>query len=298
MVPCFNYARFLEECVGSLLRQSYTQWECLIIDDGSTDHTPQICVRLSEKDSRVKFLRQANGGLSAARNSGIRLAQGEFLQFLDADDLLESDKLNVQVAFLQKHPEEDIVIGGAAFFEGHPPYKVRDWPVQRQVDLCAFVEKNVCPVNAPLVRKSVLDRVGLFDESLRAHEDWDLWLRCGLQGRRFAFHAEARDRALVRRHGASMSAARELMLRTAITLRQRLDASLSEALRADNAVRIAETKWRLGLHLIAAGQAQEGWALYRDGLRSAPHKAPALFRLPFVVPGVASAVRAGRRLFS
>src|SRR6266513_1317656 len=118
IVPCFNYARYLKECMESLVKQSYQRWECIIVDDGSTDSTPEVCARLSRWESRVTFLRHNNRGLSAARNAGIRQARGEFVQLLDADDLLEPDKLKVQVEFLDAHPDIDIALGEAAFFEG------------------------------------------------------------------------------------------------------------------------------------------------------------------------------------
>jgi glycosyltransferase involved in cell wall biosynthesis len=314
IVPCFNYARFLDECVDSLVRQSYPRWECVIVDDGSTDDTPGTCLRLSRADARIRFLRQANAGLSAARNAGIRAARGEFLQFLDADDQLEPEKLKAQVEHLERHPATDLVVGGAAYFKGRAPYKPRQWPrkmepvaapgSQDQAVLAAFVRENLCPVNAILMRGSVVNSVGFFDESLRAHEDWDFWLRCALRGHRFAFVSTARDRALVRQHGSNMSAGgrflgrtpREAMGRTAIEVRERVHMLLPLDLRPENAVRLAEAKWTLGLELLRAGRFQDGWMLYGEGLRAAPRKFAAVLGLLLLFPGVPTAVRLNRWL--
>lgn len=307
VVPCFNYARFLDQCIESLARQSYERWECVIVDDGSTDATPQICLRLSRADPRVRFLRQDNSGLSAARNAGIRLSRGEFVQFLDADDLLEPDKLKVQVQFLHDHADTDIVVGGAAFFTARAQSKPRVWssrstmacPAAAQAGafLAELVNENFFPVNAVLMRRSVFDSEGLFDSSLRAREDWDLWLRCALRGHRFAFVSAERDRALVRQHGANMSAARQLMFTTAISVRERIHPLLPAQLRPRNAARLAQAKWRLGLDLVRVGKLEQGWKLYREGFRTAPRKWPALFLLPLAIPGVITLLRLSRRLF-
>lgn len=307
VVPCFNYAHFLNQCIESLAHQSYDRWECIIVDDGSTDTTPQICSRLSRQDPRVKFLRQDNCGLSAARNAGIRLSRGEFVQLLDADDLLEPDKLKVQVEFLHDHADTDIVIGRAAFFTAGSRSEPRDWSSKRTIArpaagqagavLAELVNENFFPVNAVLMRRSVLDSEDLFDQSLPAREDWDLWLRCALRGRRFAFVSAERDRALVRQHGGNMSAARQLMFTTAISVRERIHPLLPAQLRPRNAARLAQAKWRLGLDLMRIGKVKQGWRLYREGFRSAQRKWPALFLLPLAIPGVITVLRLGRRLF-
>jgi glycosyltransferase involved in cell wall biosynthesis len=296
VVPCFNYAHFLVECVQSLSGQSYQNWECIIVDDGSSDDTQALGARLCESDTRVRYIRQANAGLSAARNAGLREAHGAFVQFLDADDLLQPEKFRVQVQFLLRHGEFDGVVGPAAYIEGHQPYAVRPWPTQADVGLAAFIRRNVCPVNAVLARRELIDSAGRFDESLRSHEDWDFWLRCLLLGKRLGFIAQGDDRALVRVHESSMSAARAPMLRSAIELREHVHRLLPPELQVENRAGIAETKWRLGLALVREGNGTEGRPLYFEGLRESDRKSPALLRLPLLLPGVGAAVQFGRRL--
>ena len=307
VVPCFNYGRYLNDCVASLTSQSYANWECIIVDDGSTDDTADVCARLRETDPRVKYVRQENSGLSAARNAGIRLTQGEFVQLLDADDLLETNKLKVQAEFLEQHRDTDIVVGDTAFFSASLSLGVREGsrrvlnashiPRGPNGVLGALVRENICAVNAALVRRSVFDSVGLFNESLRAHEDWEFWLRCATRGQRFAFISAGGDCAMVRNHGSNMSTRRDLMLNTAISVREHMASLLPDHLAADNAERLSELKWRFGIDLIRAGRPEEGWKLYRDGLRSARRKPSVLLRLFLLVPGVAAAARFNRRIF-
>jgi glycosyltransferase involved in cell wall biosynthesis len=304
IVPTYNYARYLPECIASLSRQSHGHWECIIVDDGSTDETPTLCARLAQANNRIRVVRQKNRGLSAARNTGIRHAQGQVLQFLDADDLLEDNKLASQIAVLDRRPEVDVVVGPAAFFSGPSLAKTRPWVGEAPLHVLAsdvletrafaVVFGNICVVHAALVRRPVVDTVGFFDETLQAHEDWDFWLRCALAGKRFLVHNGTGDRALVREHGQNMSSSRDKMIRTAILVRERLAMRLPPALQVLNAERMAEVKWRYGLELIRAGRAEEGWSLYRAGLWTSRRKIYALSRLLSLVPGLSLAARRAR----
>ena len=91
IVPCYNQAQYLDECLQSVLDQTYQNWECIIVNDGSPDHTEEIAKRWLEKDNRFRYIYKDNGGLSSARNAGIREAKGEYLFFLDSDDSLNGN---------------------------------------------------------------------------------------------------------------------------------------------------------------------------------------------------------------
>jgi len=301
IVPCFNYARYLQQCVESLLQQSYTQWECIIVDDGSTDDTPAICARLASIDQRILAIRQLNAGLSAARNAGIRRASGEFIQLLDADDLLQPGKLAAHAGYLQANPAADIVSGAAAFFNEGAGGRLREWKSPRVegegiAALEVLVNANPLLVNAPLLRRQVFESVGLFDEKLRAHEDWEFWLRCALKGSRFAHHsAGPNGLALVRQHGQNMSTARPMMLDTAMAVREQLQAALPPALRHANVEGLAALKARRGLELIRAGQVLAGWEAYANGLRLTRRKVTYILRLLWLIPGAPHALTALRQ---
>jgi glycosyltransferase involved in cell wall biosynthesis len=103
IVPCYNYGYFLPETLDSILAQSYTKWECIIVDDGSTDNTKDVATTYLITDQRFRYIYQNNRGLSAARNTGIKLSKGSYIQFLDADDLLQEKKLESQICFLEQH---------------------------------------------------------------------------------------------------------------------------------------------------------------------------------------------------
>ena len=93
IVPCYNQAQYLDECLQSVLDQTYTDWECIIVNDGSPDHTEEIAKKWVEKDARFRYLFKENGGLSSARNAGIEIAKGEWILPLDADDKIGNQYL-------------------------------------------------------------------------------------------------------------------------------------------------------------------------------------------------------------
>ena len=97
IIPCYNKGRFLEDALNSVLSQIYTQWECIIIDDGSTDNTEQIALNYTRLDSRFRYIKKQNQGVSATRNLGLAQATGNFIQFLDPDDIIYPNKISTQI---------------------------------------------------------------------------------------------------------------------------------------------------------------------------------------------------------
>jgi hypothetical protein len=192
VVPCYNESTFLGATLESVRRQSFTDWECLIVDDASTDRSVAEARRFTKVDDRFRLVRhKANGGLSAARNTGLRMARGTYVTFLDSDDMLMADSLLDRLeAYADATPAtagtfcavklvpEDTVL------DSLPPHE--SWPDPWFVD---FVSAGgECPFNAhaPLLRTAVARRVGGFDESMRdGAEDWDLWLRILRRGYNF-----------------------------------------------------------------------------------------------------------------
>jgi glycosyltransferase involved in cell wall biosynthesis len=99
IIPAYNYSHFLFETLGDIQKQTYQNWECIIVDDGSSDNTKEVVAQIVKKDQRFIYIYQNNKGPNAARNNGINHSKGEFIQFLDADDKMEHHKLEVQVKF-------------------------------------------------------------------------------------------------------------------------------------------------------------------------------------------------------
>jgi len=177
IVPSYNMAHFLPEAVQSALAQSYPNLEVLIVDDGSTDDTPQV-VRQWEGNPRVRVHRQANGGLSDARNQGIALTRGPFIALLDADDTWATDKLAQQMRLFAGRPEVGVVYSDVALMdpEGKPlprgPMRMhRGWISG------ALLIENFVPASSAVARRECFERHGGFDTRLRTGEDYDMWLR-------------------------------------------------------------------------------------------------------------------------
>lgn len=180
IIPAYNQGLYLKEAVQSVLGQTYPNFELIIVDDGSTDNTADVVHRF--QDQRIRYIYQENRGLSAARNAGIQHSDGEFLTFLDSDDLFFPDKLEVLLAELEQHPEVGFVAGQAVLIDehGNPLGEVFSTPLPDDpARLLLWNPLHVCSV---MVRRLWIDRVGLFDERFRAYEDWDMWLRLGRAG--------------------------------------------------------------------------------------------------------------------
>ena len=215
VVPTYNYAHFLTATIKSIQLQTYGNWECIIIDDGSTDNTKQLIERLSAADNRIKYFYQKNAGPAVARNLGIRKSTGEFIQFLDGDDLIENKKFEIQRHTLEQHAEYDIVYGGVKYFTSVNPEKLflninlndqGAWMsnVSGKGDevILNLIEGNIMVISSPLIRKSVFNKFGGFDEQLYYNEDWELWLRLAINNVYFKFKAHEQTNALIRVHSS------------------------------------------------------------------------------------------------
>ncbi|HEX7490427.1 MAG TPA: glycosyltransferase [Candidatus Limnocylindrales bacterium] len=257
IIPTHNYARFLGQAIDSIQRGAHADWQCIVVDDGSTDGTAEIAAALTAADKRISYLSQESAGPSAARNAGLAVAAGDFVQFLDADDLLGSHKLQHQLEVFGRHPEADIVYGGVRYFvddgtiddqraamskwvEGSKPSAVTG---AGEIALAALVDDNFMVVEAPLIRRTLLTKVGGFDPRIRRMEDWELWLRCAMAGAYFVHDGSDDETAMphVRVHRSSISQDQISMHETAAQVRGSIDGTLPTAdLRRLNRRRIHE----------------------------------------------------------
>lgn len=239
IIPSYNYGQFIGTTLKCLQAQTFGNWECLVIDDGSTDNTAEVVARFTKADPRIKFFRQQNRRQAAARNHGLAQMTGDYVQFLDADDLIEHQKFEQQVAYLENHPDVDIIYGSVRYFRSETPSErlYTSWgddkPWMPEVSgrgkkvLAALVERNIMVINSPLIRRDVIDRVGCFDEELTPAEDWDYWMRCAAAGVTFQFEDLPGTLALVRWHPVSSSRDRRRMYTSMLRMRQKLE-SLSD----------------------------------------------------------------------
>lgn len=176
-IPACNQAHYLAYALQSVVSQTYNDWEAIIVDDGSTDGTCSVVE--SFVDSRIRYIYQENQGLSAARNTGIRTARGEFLAFLDADDGWEREFLRRCTEILAADRTLAGVYGHTCFMDesGKVLPRIGGYPLPRDAFRQRILEGGFFPVHAALVRAEIVRAVGSFDEQLTSLEDWDLWIR-------------------------------------------------------------------------------------------------------------------------
>ena len=221
VIPCYNQAHFLSEAIESVLAQSYPHFEIVVVDDGSTDDTPKVAARYPA----VRCIRQDNRGLSAARNAGLGCSEGEYVVFLDADDRLLPEALEVGLECFDANPECAFVCGlyrriaadGSFLFDRkrrHVVKSVGEIRTRRDV-YAALLHRNYIIMHATVMyRRTVFASVGGFDDSLGACEDYDLYLRIA---RKFPVHNYDKVVAEYRQHGGNMTSNPALMLSSSVT---------------------------------------------------------------------------------
>ena len=218
IIPCYNYGVFLKDTLLNVIKQSFDNWECIVVDDGSVDNTKEIALEFCLKDDRFKYIYRENGGIAAARNTGLGISTGELISFLDADDFLAVNKFQLHVDLLCRHPEIDIVYGNARYFLSEDPQKLyldiflknRKWMPEvtgQGLDLLPILlDRNIMPVNAAVFRRSLFDKVGEINIKLRGGvEDWEFWVRCALNNSYFYYEPSEDAMVYVRIHKASVS---------------------------------------------------------------------------------------------
>lgn len=185
IIPAYNAAETIADTLESLLAQTHSNWEAIVVDDGSNDETAEVTKNFIERDARIRMIKQPNGGEGAARNTGIAQARYDWLLFLDADDWILPLHLERLTYELVSNPELDAVhclsarvaCDGTRIFEKYLP---------PEGDMFSTLARRAAfPIHACIVRKSLVEVVGKFDTSLRTSPDWDLWQRIARTGARF-----------------------------------------------------------------------------------------------------------------
>lgn len=179
IIPTYNRGRTVCEAVDSVLEQDYPNFEIIVVDDGSTDNTQSL---LKQYKKKITVFYQTNRGVSAARNVGILKANGEYIALLDSDDLWEKGKLSCQIAFFRNNPDavicqtEEIWIRNGKRVNPKIKHKKPSGMIFEPSLLLCLVSPS-----AVMIKKTLFDSIGLFDENLPACEDYDLWLRISLK---------------------------------------------------------------------------------------------------------------------
>ncbi|MDJ0589889.1 MAG: glycosyltransferase family A protein [Pleurocapsa sp. MO_226.B13] len=181
IIPAYNGDRYIGEAIESVLAQTYSDYEIIVVDDGSTDNTDRVIQQYAE---RVRYFSQTNQGVAASRNFGLSQAQGEYIAFLDQDDVFLPHKLASQVALLEQNPSLGIVNSGWQIVDRHGNLKaaVEPWKQIPQLNLADLIVWKPVFLGAMLFRRSWLERTEGFDTSLEQTPDVDLTLRLAAMG--------------------------------------------------------------------------------------------------------------------
>lgn len=204
IIPAFNASDYLNQTVKSVLSQSYRDWELIIINDGSRDNTLDIARNLVKTDERIKVYDKSNGGVSSARNLGIQKALGDYLAFLDADDIWEPYFLQACLEALEVNKNLGLVHSDLAIIneKGQKTGQIkRGKSGQLLESILAWEKHTVSPPSGILVRKNVLSEIGGFDEKISNNADQDFYIRCA---RKFTFGRVAEPLLQYREHQNNM----------------------------------------------------------------------------------------------
>lgn len=273
VIPAYNAERFIGQAIQSVLAQTRQPDEILVIDDGSTDKTKEVVLPFREQ---VTYFAQNNLGPSAARNVGIRAAKGSLICFQDADDFWTPEKLEVQVAYMEAHPEiamtfsdheefneEGVVL--ASYLEvkrkAFESFPIAIGPIENAFQ--KLVVENFISTPTVMVRRSCLDKTGLFDENLWSVEDRDLWLRISAS---FPIACIPRIFCKRRFHQGNISRQQELALQGRIQVLKK-NWELYPALVPDSVWRkqLSEYFFSLGFLLLKNGRQ---WEAFQIGVKN------------------------------
>jgi GT2 family glycosyltransferase len=212
VIPCFNHAHYLPDAIESALAQTHAPVEVVVVDDGSTDNTGEVAARYPA----AKYVRQVNQGLSAARNAGLKVSTGEFVAFLDADDLLYSDAMATGLCCFVQNPDCAFVYGGYASVTDDRQLVWTRYPRASHASYKGLLRGNrIAMIATVLFRRAILSAVSGFDEALRCCEDYDVYLKLSRVAP-IAIHGNLV--AQYRRHNANMSSNAGRMLDTSLAV--------------------------------------------------------------------------------
>lgn len=187
IIPCYNQAKYLEECLQSVAQQTFTDWECILINDGSTDKTEEISKKWLEKDDRFQYIFTENKGVSNARNLGLEKAKGDFIQFLDADDKLNLQNFEKKMAF---SADGDIIVSEFNILTNNqyvPGYnKLKQEYLNFDTLFFGWETVFTIPIHTALISRQLLKNFS-FNTTLLCFEDWLMWLHITKQNPKTVF---------------------------------------------------------------------------------------------------------------
>ena len=208
VIPAYNAEKNILETLSSVQNQTFSDWEAIVSDDGSTDRTIEIVKGMN--DPRIQVFAYPNAGVAVARNRGLIKATGDYIAFLDADDLWTPDKLELQLKALQDHPEAGVAYSWNYYQYENPADSYADTSQRFEGNVYAdLLIKNFLQNGSnPLVRKEAVASVGLFDPTIKSCEDWDYYIRLA---RNWPFVLVPKVQVIYRQSADSVSSNIEVM---------------------------------------------------------------------------------------
>lgn len=209
--PAYNASRFIAEAIKSVQAQTFGDWELIVVNDGSIDNTAEIVQ--SFNDARIRLISQANQGRGPARARAMRMTRGEYIAFLDADDLWEPEMLEMCTSTFRTHPEAGLVHTNWRYLDefGNESTKPSYWQPWRGDVLDRLILDLPFITSVVMTKRKILEKAGLLEEDTQVIDDWDIWLSLALAGCRF----ECVDRPLAwyRRHSSNSTHNYEMFYR-------------------------------------------------------------------------------------
>jgi len=274
IIPCYNYGHLIANTIDSILDQTYQNFQIIIINDGSTDNTEEVVLKYVEKDKRIDYYKFPNSGLGTSRNRGIEMVTGNYVQFLDADDLIEKRKFEIQLQIFNDNPDVDIVYSSVRYFSKNafdPADRLltywgtnKEWMPKISGNDESFSARafkgNFTHLSSPLFKKQIINKVGYFDNDISAVADYHYLLRCVISKAFFYYHDTADTYSLVRWHPDNMSKNIKMMQSEERRMRLMLNPLLVNNLQAlesnNNAVKSLtykiNTSWKK--HFLSGGK--------------------------------------------
>jgi glycosyltransferase involved in cell wall biosynthesis len=276
IIVTYNYGHFLGEAMQSVLDQTFQDWEVIVVDDGSTDNTREVVEAFG--DPRIHYVYQENQGNPAARNTALRLVKGEYIAFLDADDVWFPEKLQKQVAQLDGLAPTVGLVYGDVYLFNHDDGAIigrflqgRRPPTGRVFGQLLEPDGWFISDTASLIRREVFDRIGLYDQNLLTYEDWEMWVRIAS-----AYEVEALDEPLARcrRHGSNLGKRVEEMYRYGLAARRKVMASYSLNPQERRVLKrnLAQHEYTYGTGLLQLGRRREAWKAFFRSVRLRPDR--------------------------
>ncbi|MDT0557344.1 glycosyltransferase [Ichthyenterobacterium sp. W332] len=182
IIPTFNRAMYITDTLDSIINQTYTNWECLVVDDGSTDNTKELVLKYTEKDYRIKYLKRTkefSKGSNGSRNYGLSQSKGEYIAFSDDDDFWLKNKLERQIPIFKKYPDVGLVTCDIEYVnrDGLRSGRVICQTGNHGYIFEQILFKNRLSMVTPILKREVFNKVGEFNTNFSIYEDWDYWRR-------------------------------------------------------------------------------------------------------------------------